>query len=360
VTGVVVSGAAAAVSALFAVALGRRYVARGRVNRALLYWTIALAMFFLASAGLTYGEAFGWTSPAFRLYYLLGAVLVVPWLALGTVEITAPDLPTHRILGASCLVAAGGFGIPMLRVDDPAVFVIGFVLALLWGLLLVAAPGPLANAASLALVATFTTVALVAVAAAPLLQPMPADAFPEGRVLLSDWVRAFSRGGSQVGAVIVVVGAIVSAVRLRGRGMPHMIVGNVLIALGVLIAAMGGFLAFAGDTEGHAIAFAVGVAVMYAGFVRTTRRALPDAVRPVVEVFTREDCGLCEQAERLAEEEAHDADVRLVDIDDDPDLRARYDLRVPVVAVDGEEVAEGRIEPGTIAAAVRDARSGVR
>ncbi len=80
--------------------------------------------------------------------------------------------------------------------------------------------------------------------------------------------------------------------------------------------------------------------------------------RPTVEVYTREQCGLCRHAEELVAEEAARADVVLIDVDEDPDLQRRYNVRVPVVAVDGREVAEGRIEAGEVAAAVRRARDG--
>lgn len=80
--------------------------------------------------------------------------------------------------------------------------------------------------------------------------------------------------------------------------------------------------------------------------------------RVVVEVYTRENCGLCEEAEDRVAVEAGDADVRHIDIDADPALQERYDIRVPVVAVDGREVAEGRIEEGVVRQAVRRAREG--
>ena len=47
-------------------------------------WTFALALFALASAALATGASTGWDG-TFRVFYLLGAVLNVPWLALGTV-----------------------------------------------------------------------------------------------------------------------------------------------------------------------------------------------------------------------------------------------------------------------------------
>ncbi len=80
--------------------------------------------------------------------------------------------------------------------------------------------------------------------------------------------------------------------------------------------------------------------------------------RPDVVVYTRVGCGLCRQAERLVAAEARRAEVRHVDIDVDPDLVQRYGVRVPVVCVDGHEVAELQVEPGQVRRAVRAARRG--
>ena len=66
---------------------------------------------------------------------------------------------------------------------------------------------------------------------------------------------------------------------------------------------------------------------------------------PVVTLYTRRGCHLCEQAEsvirHLAPGRAH---VEVVDIDGDPQLQARYTVRVPVVTVDGVEVAEYEVD----------------
>ncbi len=78
--------------------------------------------------------------------------------------------------------------------------------------------------------------------------------------------------------------------------------------------------------------------------------------RPVVTVYTRAGCGLCATAEDLVAREARRADVVLVDVDGDPDLQRAYNVRVPVVAVDGREVAEVVVRPGEVRAAVRAAR----
>lgn len=80
--------------------------------------------------------------------------------------------------------------------------------------------------------------------------------------------------------------------------------------------------------------------------------------RSVVEVYTRDNCGLCTRAEQLVAEEAKKADVRLIDIDASDELQRRFGLRVPVIVVDGREVAEGQVEPGAVRAALRRARKG--
>lgn len=75
-----------------------------------------------------------------------------------------------------------------------------------------------------------------------------------------------------------------------------------------------------------------------------------------VVVYTRANCGLCATAERLAAAEAGRAEVVLVDVDDDPDLQRAYHVRVPVIEVNGLQVAEGQVQPGQVRQAVRAAR----
>ena len=78
--------------------------------------------------------------------------------------------------------------------------------------------------------------------------------------------------------------------------------------------------------------------------------------RPHVVVYTRQGCGLCAAAEQQVAAEAGRAQVELVDVDADPELQRRYHVRVPVVIVDGVEVAEVQVAPGTIRRALRAAR----
>ena len=69
-----------------------------------------------------------------------------------------------------------------------------------------------------------------------------------------------------------------------------------------------------------------------------------------VTVFTRIDCHLCEVA--LAEVAAITAETGAtysqVDVDADPDDRAEYGDRVPVILVDGVEHGYYRVEPARL------------
>lgn len=76
----------------------------------------------------------------------------------------------------------------------------------------------------------------------------------------------------------------------------------------------------------------------------------------LVEFYTRDGCHLCEQAEELLAAEAKRVRVKRIDIDRDEEIHDRYHIRVPVVVVDGREVAEGQIAPGTIRRAIKRAR----
>jgi len=74
-----------------------------------------------------------------------------------------------------------------------------------------------------------------------------------------------------------------------------------------------------------------------------------------VTVYTRVDCHLCAeaiaQAEAIAEETG--AGFSTVNVDLDPDDRAEYGDRVPVILVDGVEHGYYRVEPDRLRRALR-------
>jgi hypothetical protein len=217
-------GVAAAASAAFAVAVLRQYAARRRPYQ--LAWGIALSMFTVASLALTAGVVAGWTPVSFKLYYLFGAVLNVPWLALGTVELLA---------------------------------------------------GPAARRAYLAALTAFTLVSVVLVALARVTAAdLAGRLLPEGKEFLPVAVRALAVVGNTVGTLVVVGGAVASGLAMRSRpDLRPRFEGTLLIALGVLLAASGGVLAFLASSDKLALGLAVGASVMYLGFRRASTPARP-------------------------------------------------------------------------------------
>lgn len=293
---------ATVVSAIFTVALLRRWRTRGRTP-ATLYWGIALALFSAASLMLFVGVVVGWAPWSFRVFYLAGAVLNVPWLALGNVAINARRRGVTVVTGA-VTAATGLLFLRGVLGDEPALWWPGFVLGLVLGATMIVLRGRNATRAALALIVAFSAVATFEVLGSGFAAPLATEGLPEGSEVFPTAVRGLAVAGNAIGAVVVIASALASSANVvwrrpdpdaadvfrdrrgapveatarwlfsgrRGaRGVGHVVRGNLLIALGVVIAAMGGALSFLGDTTGHAVGLAIGVIVMYLGFVRTTR-----------------------------------------------------------------------------------------
>jgi hypothetical protein len=219
---------ATAASAAFAVAVLRQYAARRRPHQ--LAWGVALAMFAVASLALTVGVAAGWTPLGFKVYYLFGAMLNVPWLALGTVYLLAGTLARRVYLAGLALFTA----------------------------------------------ASTVLLALAEVGAADL-----TGRVPEGKAFLPVPVRVLAVLGNSVGTVVVVGGAVASGLALRHRReLRSRFEGNLLVALGVLLAASGGVFAFLDRSDKLAAGLALGASVMYAGFRRASAPIRPAAPAP--------------------------------------------------------------------------------
>jgi hypothetical protein len=88
---------AAGVSAVFAFLLLRQWSSKRRVQQ--LAWGIAMAMFAVASIAVALGVSGGWTSPVYKIYWLFGALLNVPWLALGSIALLNKRVLTLSALG---------------------------------------------------------------------------------------------------------------------------------------------------------------------------------------------------------------------------------------------------------------------
>ena len=172
-------------------------------------------------------------APSFRAFYLFGAILNVPWLALGTVYLLAGRRLADGIRWG--LVIASGFAAGVM-------------------------------------------------VTAPMHGTVPAGELPEGRDLFAPLPRILAAVGSGVAAVVVIGGALWSAWRLwRGtRGSPpaggrsdvspsRLALGNVIIAVGTLVLSASGTLAGRlGKDTAFALTLVTGVVILFCGFLVAT------------------------------------------------------------------------------------------
>lgn len=209
---------ATAVAALFAEAMLVRFTRSHRIHQ--ITWTIALAMFTVASAALALGSSQGFDPSTFRVFFAFGALLDVPWLALGTVQLLASERVARRVRG---------------------------------------------------FVVFFSGLALGTMLASPM-APVRGTAIPVGKEVFGTLPRVLAAVGSGVGAMVIVGGAVWSAVRyLARRGTPgaaRRAAANALIATGTLLLSAGGVLqGTVGHDEAFATTLATGIVVIYAGFL---------------------------------------------------------------------------------------------
>jgi hypothetical protein len=220
----IIPAIAVAAAAAFATAVLLQYAQRHKPYQ--LAWGIALSMFAVASLALTLGVAVGWSPSNFKLYYLFGAILNVPWLALGTVLLLGRRTAARVYLG--CLLAFSAVSVALV----------------------VLAPVTSADLAS--------------------------SLVPEGRRFLPLAVRLLAVSGNVAGTLLVIGGAVVSGLALRRRReLRPRFEGNLLIALGVAFAAGGGVFAFLDQSGKLGAGLAVGACVMYLGFWRASTPVRP-------------------------------------------------------------------------------------
>jgi hypothetical protein len=190
--------------------LVRRYRARRRPE--LVAWAAGLAAYALAAGALAWGAAAGWSDPAFRIYYLGGALL------------------TAALLGAGSLLLVGR------RWARPVALV-------------------------------YTGLAIGVAVAVPLQESLSGTDIPEAQDVLDLWpARILAIAGNSLGTLAVVVVAIAT---FRARPL-----GNLLILAGIAVAAIGSGLAGLG-VGGLAPAIAVAAVLLYAGFVAPSSLPTP-------------------------------------------------------------------------------------
>jgi hypothetical protein len=219
--------AAALVAGLFAAVLFRRYADRRRTYE--IVWALALVMYAAASLAVAFGTANGWTSMGFRIYWALGAVLNVPFLAQGELDLL---IPARGVRWALYVLLA---------------FITAYTIAV---------------------------VRTAEIDAAALTQDLPS-----GKDVFGDGTAAHRL--PQVIAIpaylVLVAGTLWSAWRMRGRSeLKDRFWGTLLIALGAtIIAGFGSAFAALGHLAPFSISLLVGIGVMFLGFLRAARRREP-------------------------------------------------------------------------------------
>jgi hypothetical protein len=213
------------------VVVARDYIARPRAAGAV--WTIAFAIFAIAASAEVVGTLAGWTPLLARVYYVLGATLVVGYLALGELYLLLSREKADRVAGVM-------------------------------------------------VVATALAIALISQA------PVDPDVAQNG------W-HALQRGpgltiltiGINVGGTAILVGGLAySSVTFMRRGiMRNRMIGCLLIMSGALTVAMGGTLTRLGSHQYLYIAMSAGIALIFTGYLRSRQpdpRPAPVA-RPVTD-----------------------------------------------------------------------------
>ena len=217
---------AALVAFDFAVILAGRYLVRRQPHHIL--WTLALLEFSAASFAVFLGRLGGWTAGEFKTYWLLGAVLTVPFLAQGELHLLFRKREITSVL-LIVLLFGTAFALARIRTADIDVRALGSDL------------------------------------------PSGNDVFR-----MDPFVLDMARYYSIAAYVVLISGTAWSAWRMRGRPeLRDRFVGTLGVALGTTIVAAGSAFAATGNATGFSLTLAAGLSVMFWGFLRTSRRPAP-------------------------------------------------------------------------------------
>ncbi len=213
----------------FAAQVLNQYRARGRTHQ--LAWGLALVFYAVGAFAEVMGSLSGWTDIDFRIYYLFGAILLVPWLALGTAELVLQQPRTH------------------------------------W-----------ARWAFRVFVGVTTVAGLLAIVAAVLHTSfINGTHIPDNCAMYCPHEHGYAFGnilaviaaavGNSIGTGVLAGGAAYSAYRTWRAGLPrNLTLGNILILAGALVVAGIATLTRLGYYELFYASQAVGVAIIFAGF----------------------------------------------------------------------------------------------
>lgn len=211
---------AGVISVAFSLALLDRWLLRRQKH--LLAWLVSILIFAGASVCLWVGASFGWTEASFRAFFLLGGILSVPPLALGTLY----------LLGSEKIVDRVAIGIGVF-----SVFALGVLLS------------------------------------APTKINVPPLGLPNGSDIFTGLPRLLSAIASISGTLVILIGTAVSLSQ-RNSQTPNAnrkAAGVALIAIATIVLATGGFLnSLAEEMTAFSLSLALGATLLFTGFMLAT------------------------------------------------------------------------------------------
>ncbi|CAG4933086.1 hypothetical protein AXFE_29560 [Acidithrix ferrooxidans] len=211
------------VGVIFALSTYERWLNKKKIHE--LAWASSLSMFAIAAFALALGAAGSWNHLLFKVFYLFGAILNVPFLALGTVYLQFGEKIGNKVAKVLVLLAF---------------LVTGMMIS------------------------------------APFLAPLPLHHLAQGSKVFSVLPRLFAGVGSGVGATVVFVGAIASFFRTNTLRFK---VSNALIAIGTAVTGASGLLnSLANAMTAFSITLVIGITIIYFGFIAATTAKVPAKV----------------------------------------------------------------------------------
>ena len=202
-------------------------------------WSVALLLFVGGAGSLAWGSSVGWSPLAFRLFYALGAVANVPFLAAGQLYLVVRRKTADRLMQAISLLAAFAFGV---------------------------------------------------VLSAPMKTAVPRDRLPRGSELFDVAPRILAAVGSGVSAAVILVGTVLGILRLirtrrtaqaNHEAIPELgrrLLGLVLLAVGTVVLSLSGTLNSAlGEMRAFSVTLTAGVVLLFLGFALSSLRTHSDA-----------------------------------------------------------------------------------
>ena len=211
------------ISFVFAFFVFNRY--RTRKGTHLLLWGIGTLFYGIGGFCEFYYGAFGWDPLIFRLWYLFGAILVAAWLGQGTVYLLAKPGWAKALMIVLLLGSLFAVYKVFTAELDPT---------------LMAASGHTGSELS-------------------------------GRAIVTDGVRVLTPFFNLYGTLTLVGGAAYSAyIFWRKRILLHRAVGNILIAVGAMLPAFGGFFSRLQIPGALYLGEFLGIILLFLGFLRAT------------------------------------------------------------------------------------------